>query len=335
MTELITAGSAVAERFDRFRHAVSDTFVPLTTTTDDVAAFRGRVRTASLGTVQLSDVAATGNVARRTPSLIRRSDPGYLKLGLQVRGYCVLSQDGREAVLAPGDFTVYDTTRPYQLAFDDAYRMLVVMFPRNLLRVPTAQLARLTARRVSGRQGPGALVTSLLVELSRQLDAGELAANIHLSDAILDLLAASFAEGVECAADPNARRRGLLLRIQAFVSERLRDPDLDLATVAAAHHISIRYLQKLFEEEGETVTGWIRARRLEQCRKDLAEVRLADLPVSSIAARWGLADAARFSRLFKAAYGVSPKEYRGNVHAATTDVRPRTRSRTAPAPTMP
>lgn len=311
MPQLVPAGGpAVAQRFDGFRHAVSDTFVPLATTTDDVAAFRGRLRTADLGTVQLSDVAASGNVVRRTPGLIRRSDPDYLKLGLQVRGYCVLSQDGREAALTPGDFAVYDTTRPYQLAFDDAYRMLVVMFPRNLLRLPPTHLARLTARRVSGRQGLGALVTPLLVELGRRLDVGELAANIHLADAILDLLAATFAEQVECAVDPETRRRGLLLRIQGFVSDRLGDPELDLATVAAAHHVSVRYVQKLFEDEGETVTGWIRARRLEHCRRDLADARLADLPVSSVAARWGLVDAAHFSRLFKTTYGVSPREYR-------------------------
>ena len=108
----------------------------------------------------------------------------------------------------------------------------------------------------------------------------------------------------------DARRRGLLLRIQAFLEARLGDPELDPAAVAAAHHISVRYLQKLFEEEGETVAGWIRARRLEHCRRDLAEARLAGLPVSSVAARWGLVDAAHFSRLFKAAYGLSPREYR-------------------------
>jgi hypothetical protein len=39
MTELVTADEpAVAERFDGFRHAVSDTFVPLRTTTDERCA---------------------------------------------------------------------------------------------------------------------------------------------------------------------------------------------------------------------------------------------------------------------------------------------------------
>jgi AraC-like DNA-binding protein len=156
------------------------------------------------------------------------------------------------------------------------------------------------------------LVSPFLVELGRRLDAGNLTGGIHLSDAILDMFAASFAEQLACesAASPEARRRGLLLRIHAFLEDRLDDPGLDLATVAAAHHISVRYLQKLFEDEGETVTGWIRARRMEHCRRDLAEARFAELPVSSVAARWGLHDPAHFSRLFKATYGLSPRDYR-------------------------
>lgn len=309
MTELMPAG---AERLEAFQRAISDMIMPVAITTDDVAAFRGRLQSASLGTVQLFDVAATSNVVRRTRNLIRRSDPEYLKVGLQVYGYCVLSQDGREAALAPGDFAIHDTTRPYQLAFNDASRMLVVMFPRELLRLPSARLAQLTARRVSGGQGPGALVSPLLVELGRQLDAGSLTGSIHLSDAILDMFMASFAEQLTCesAVRPETRRRGLLLRIHAFIEDRLDDPGLDLATVAAAHHISVRYLQKLFEDKGETVTGWIRARRIEHCRRDLAEAQFAERPVSSVAARWGLADAAHFSRLFKATYGLSPREYR-------------------------
>jgi AraC-like DNA-binding protein len=190
--------------------------------------------------------------------------------------------------------------------------MLVVLFPRELLRLPPARLAQLTASRVPGGQGLGALVSPFLAGLGRRLDAGNLTGGIHLSDAVLDMFAASFAEqlGCESEAGPEAGRRGLLLRIHAFLEDRLDDPGLGLAAVAAAHHISVRSLQKLFEDEGETVTGWIRARRLEHCRRDLAEARFAGLPVSSVAARWGLHNPAHFSRLFKATHGLSPTEYR-------------------------
>jgi AraC-like DNA-binding protein len=95
-----------------------------------------------------------------------------------------------------------------------------------------------------------------------------------------------------------------------FIEERLTDPSLSADEIAAAHHISTRYLRKLFESQGMTVSGWMRQRRLENCREQLTDPALAHLPVSSVAARWGLLPAARFSRLFKDAYGQTPRDYR-------------------------
>jgi AraC-like DNA-binding protein len=72
----------------------------------------------------------------------------------------------------------------------------------------------------------------------------------------------------------------------------------------------VRYLYRLFEAQGTTVAAWIRHRRLERCRADLADPALGGAPVSAVAVRWGLPDPAHFSRLFKRAYGLPPAEYR-------------------------
>ncbi|MEU9872377.1 helix-turn-helix transcriptional regulator [Actinomadura sp. NPDC048021] len=69
----------------------------------------------------------------------------------------------------------------------------------------------------------------------------------------------------------------------------------------------------MFREEGTTVSAWIRERRLEHCRRDLRDPLQLHRPVSAIAAGWGFVDAAHFSRLFKAAYGATPREYRVTV----------------------
>jgi AraC-like DNA-binding protein len=103
---------------------------------------------------------------------------------------------------------------------------------------------------------------------------------------------------------------GPLRRVHGFIEARLGDPGLSPGTIAAAHSISPRYLYKLFETQGTGVAAWIRRRRLERCRRDLLDPALADRPVSAIAARWGLTNAAHFSRAFRAAYGAAPSEYR-------------------------
>ncbi len=85
------------------------------------------------------------------------------------------------------------------------------------------------------------------------------------------------------------------------------------ASIAQAHYISTGHLYTIFSSEGETVSAWIRERRLAHVRRDLVDPVPADRPVSAIAAHWGLTDAAHFSRVFKAEYGQSPSAYRASA----------------------
>ena|SRR6266498_1244279 len=118
---------------------------------------------------------------------------------------------------------------------------------------------------------------------------------------------------------PTTARRALLERIYAFMAERLADPGLSPGTIAAAHHISVRYLHKLFETQPSTVAGWIRQRRLDQCRRDLLNPALLDRPVSAIGNRAGFASPTHFTRAFRAAYGLPPAKFRAT---ATTSPAP-------------
>lgn len=328
------------EDFDEFRHAISDTFVPLVLSVGCVPPLRWAMRSASLGVVQVTDVALS-EPARvcRTKRLVKQSADEYLKVGLQLRGSCVVSQDGREAHLKAGDYAVYDTAQSYQLTFPAGYQTLVLMFRRDRLRLTPSQLAHVTAQTLSGRDGLAASVSPFLVELGRRLEVSGQAATIHLAEAILEMLTASLAERLPIPIDvePGGGRSALLMRIRVFIEERLGDPNLDVATIAAAHHISVRYLQALFAAHEQTVTGWVRSRRVERCRQDLADTRFADRPVSEIGARWGLVNPAHFSRTFKAMLGCPPTQYRGAVFdelrtqrangAATADNVERRRSR--------
>jgi len=134
---------------------------------------------------------------------------------------------------------------------------------------------------------------------------------VRLAGNVLDLLTTVLAGQLDCRpADPDSAHRSLLVQITAFIERRLGDIYLTPAQIAAAHHISTRQLHKLFHAEGITVSGWIRQRRLEHCGHDLRDPLHASRPVGAIAARWGYPDAAHFSRLFKATFGTTPRDYR-------------------------
>jgi AraC-like DNA-binding protein len=137
----------------------------------------------------------------------------------------------------------------------------------------------------------------------------------RLGNEARDLSAALLARGNGSAEVRGARRPadarpgGRAVRIGEFIQAHLGDPDLSPSQLAAAHLVSLRYLHRLFQAEGTTVCAVIRRRRLDGSRAELLD---SDRPIHEIAARWGFRRPADFSRLFRAAYGMSPTEYRAS-----------------------
>ncbi|MEV6210495.1 helix-turn-helix domain-containing protein [Kitasatospora sp. NPDC051914] len=113
-------------------------------------------------------------------------------------------------------------------------------------------------------------------------------------------------------------RRAMLQRIKHFARARLADPELKPEMLAQQHHISLRYLQKLFQEHGQSPASWIRDERLHRSCTELRDPRLAHLTIAMIGERSGLYGASHFSRLFRDRYGISPREYR-RYHARPAD----------------
>jgi AraC-like DNA-binding protein len=101
----------------------------------------------------------------------------------------------------------------------------------------------------------------------------------------------------------------LFVRIMEYVRTHLRESDLSAGRIAAEHHISVRQLYRILADEGISLGDWIRARRLEECRKDLASTGAGD-PIFAVARRWGFTDASSFTRIFRATFGMSPREWR-------------------------
>ncbi|GII61093.1 AraC family transcriptional regulator [Sphaerisporangium krabiense] len=312
MGVLIRTGDLpVGRRLDAWRAVVCETLGPLDLRIQRGAPLRGEIEMGRLGAVGVGRVqTSTPHSVHRTAGLIHRDDREDYRVVLAVSGSPRVAQDGRVARLTRGEFAVYDFTRPYELAYDSAVRLAVFSFPRHLLSLPPDAVASLAALPIGSDSGAGALAVPLLRRVAADHGTYGPESAARLSAVVTDLVGAAIAERLELTRSlpGDSRRRTLMLAVRAFIEGRLGDPGLDPAQVAAAHHISVRYLHRLFEAESTTVAAWIRQRRLERCRAELA--RGGDEPVSVIAARWGLPDSAHFSRLFRRAYGMPPAEYR-------------------------
>jgi AraC-like DNA-binding protein len=317
-----------ADRPDYVREITAATWVPMECRTESSGAYWGVFRASGLGAMQVVVMDVMPITVRRTPDLISQADPDMLKMLLVCgEGATVVTQGGRQARLSMADFALYDTRRPYEVACavdqDRPTRLLTFMFSPSLLPLSRSRLPGLTATRIPATTGLGDLTSQFLLQLARNVDHYSPAEAARLSTAALEVLATRLGRELEIGdwGTPEARRAALLTTVQAFIQQHLGDPRLSPRAIAAVHHISLRSLHQLFHDEGLTVAGWIRQRRLERCRRDLADPALASRPVAAIAARWGFTSAADFSRAFRAIHGMPPAEYRRSARPANTLAR--------------
>jgi AraC-like DNA-binding protein len=95
-----------------------------------------------------------------------------------------------------------------------------------------------------------------------------------------------------------------------YVRAHLSEPGLNATQIAAAQHISVRHLYNVLARGGVSLGGWIREHRLAACKDELSSPLADSVTISAIARRHGFTDPSSFGRLFRAAYGVSPREWR-------------------------
>ncbi|MGW3289992.1 helix-turn-helix domain-containing protein [Streptomyces sp. NPDC001002] len=320
-TDEVTA----TERFAYWREVNAKLAVPYDLRCDPQTEpnFRAHVGFNAFGPVQTVLTAVVPHSAHRTSKLIRQSDPGVFELGCTVRGGSTVTQNGRHAHQGVGDLVLTDTSRPYQVEHAPHIpesQVMLLHVPRSLLPLPDQDLQGLCGMRIPGDRGIGALSSHFLLQLAHHLPELSPSQTARLSTLTIDVLTMALADALDTSGTvpPHTRQRALTAQIHAFIQHNLGDPHLTPDAIAAAHHISLRYLHKLFQQNGHTVAGWIRQHRLEQCRSDLADPRLAARPIHAIAARSGFTSPAHFSQAFRSAYGLSPRQYRQQsttVHA--------------------
>lgn len=260
--------------------------------------FRAEVVTADLGPVRLVDLDTPAGECFRDARSVRAGDEELWQVDLLSRGHVRVEQGRDTTVLGAGDLILLDPARPVRYA-STASRHVTMLLPRRSLRLPARDAERLAGTRIPGDRGPGALVAGLARDATRSLTGFRPEEAARSAAAVIELLSVALGARLGETAGP-VPGEALRARITGYVEGRLGDPGLGPAQVAAAHHMSVRNLHRLFEDQPLTVAALIRRRRLERCHADLAT---GTRTVAAAATRWGFTDPAHFSRLFKAAYG--------------------------------
>ncbi len=315
LTVYDTANLPPEHRFEWWRQIVSQGAGPTRVTCDHPAGFSGSMGVLSLGIAQIATMSFPVLRSERTARLIHQSDPETYELTLLLSGKMWVSQSRQETLFSPGDFNMWSSSRPYDSQVTDdtmPARAVTLHLPRALFPLPENKVDRLLAHALPSATGVGAVFARHLVSIVQEAKTFTEGDGQRLGVMTWDLATAFLAHHIDASArlPPRTRRQLLLRRLDLFIEDNLADPQLSPPAIAAHHHISVRLLHQLFAGRKESVSETIRRRRLERCSADLLDPLLSALPVHAVGTRWGFTDAAGFSRTFRAAYGVSPREHR-------------------------
>ncbi|MGY3453043.1 helix-turn-helix domain-containing protein [Bradyrhizobium sp. USDA 4353] len=306
-----TAAVRPAEQFSYYREAICQAFMNLTPEPARGSGFAAEVQHVSLGSGAINRVTFPEHIVRRSRTDIAASGQRCFYLNLKLAGRCTILQDEHEVSLSAGQVGIFDSDRTFVLQHDRGPSLGVISF-----RVPAALLLdRLPAATdvAPARLSDDPCLGALIVETARSLNANALRLApdqaTALFDVLLDLVALSVSRSREAHATASFAD-ATTLALRRAIHERLREPGLTVATIAASVGISERYVHKLLARAGTSFSEIVMARRLDGVARDLRDPACAGHDIGRIAFDWGFSDLSHFSRRFKQRFGLRPRDWR-------------------------
>ncbi|MEV0247327.1 helix-turn-helix domain-containing protein [Nocardia sp. NPDC050712] len=299
------------ERADAICDAMQTASVPSHVEHEDPAGVvHGVFEMWEFGTVSIFRAEMSGIRLRRTARQVRAFEAPMLAIAVQQTGLGRYEQLGAQHTVPVGALHVMNLNAPYDFRWSARGASTCLYVPLDQLDLPE-HLIRRAAPLV--RDSPlYSLVAGHIVALTTSADGlSPSPAAGPAGSASLELV-----RGLLLSADrPHSGAavlpdRVLLDQIRGYVHGNLRNPDLDAASIARAHHVSVRYLYKVCAAADVGLAQWIIGERLERIRSDLARPETRHRSIAAIAAGWGFRNQSHFSRRFLLAYGMTPRQWR-------------------------
>ena len=236
-----------------------------------------------------------------------------LFFGINMSGSSLASQRGRELTIGAGDAVAIDPAAgAFSILRAAPARMIGVRIPRR--SVPAGAVGSDAAPLLLVPAGTPSL--QVLTSYLQGALSGSALSSALLADAFVSHVAELITLSLDPvnAATPSAGFRSVkaarLTAVRADIESHLSDGSLTVATLAARHGISPRYLHKLFQDEEMTYSQFVLDRRLALAYRTLHQPRSATRTISSIANDSGFGDLSYFNRTFRRRYGITPSAAR-------------------------
>jgi AraC family transcriptional regulator, positive regulator of tynA and feaB len=305
-----TAESKNARR--AWREFIDEKFGVSSVSIGDETTFVGDIRCSSLGFLTLAQIRATHELGERSRAQVAKAQNKHFVVVLLRSGRLKITQAGRECVLSPNMFTLFDCNGPYTFHHVEPTEVLDVIVPAGAMRARLKEPEAYVARPRSAGSGLGRVMADMFQSLAREAPLIPEEAADDCARRVADVMSVVF----DSAGDgglpigESAVRSAIYRRCAAFIENNLDDSGLDPAMIAAAAGISVRYLHKIFHGSGESVGDHVRRLRLARSYDDLIDLRRRHVKIKEIAFRCGFKNPTHFSDAFKDFHGISPSVVR-------------------------
>lgn len=303
--------ATVAAKQDLWCRAVNATFFPLDLRFARHDRFEGCLNSWQLGDVTLSYLQSAPAEYHRLPQHLHAlsGDEAFL-LTLPLDESVSFTQMQRQVQCRPGNFLLELSHEPYRFSYERNNRLWAVKIPHAVLNRHIRLPERYVAHLWDGASGVGWLLQQYLFMCGQQLLLDSDAAGRSLmGKQLLELFAHMVRQGEQKRMAPGSdTRRSHLQRIEQYILRHLGDAELNPQKVADACHISVRYLHNLFRDTDASFGQWLKQQRLKAAQDVLSQPQFRQT-LAALAYQVGFTDQAHFSRAFKQAYGLSPKDW--------------------------
>jgi len=301
------------EQFAFWREAVCEAVLNVATEHPGERFF-GNITCSQYGDLRFAAFASTPHEVVRSKSHITRSRDAHYLVSLQRSGASRMFQGEDMCELQPGDVGLVDGTRPFRVEFPQTVDRVVAVIPHEQLHSRAPWLDRRPLNRIAGHSSLSGALRFYLERLAGSDCASPVEA-AALTENVCNIIALMTAgndgersSARQLAGQPDLGQMLIVLR------HLLADPKLSPKMLAEQLRLSVRTVHKRFEQAGTTFGEWVLDNRLQACRRAFGDPRHATFTISQIAFGWGFNDLSHFSKAFKARFGVSPAQYRRQMH---------------------
>lgn len=297
------------DRYDCWHEVACKYVIPHDSVADHPQTF-----TASLDAAVLADLSLisfdAGSMSCRHEKHHLEDTADDLILVRQTRGQMRFQQGDRVVNLEPGEMTLVEPRVAYHARLAPGNCLLLTKFPRRSMIERVGRIDQFVARKLTADFGQTGLLSDFLRVLPAHVEALSATA-AQVSNQLLDLLAAGLWQVGGDEIPRVASSRGLLkMQLRAVIERSVHDHTIDAKAIAKSVGIGLRYANAILSEDDTSVGRLLQARRLEHCRRALADPLKTHRSISDIAYSLGFTDMTHFGRRFRQAFGMLPSDYR-------------------------